>query len=270
MLKNIKPLGEECVFCSDHFKKEEFISQWPSEGHWGVVRLKNIFPIINKRGATNEIIVPTPIHSATFGSLSIENTMQYFFMMARSVARSSKKMSYTSVFTNEGPGGGASKSHLHTQIVGMDFVPNIISELSNLSKANCHFCSFTSGNYGYKIAEQGFFAAFVPNDAKNYYQIKIIGPHVQGIQHLNLSQFEDLAKIFIKCQKALESCVEYPSMNILYRSGPHDGRDYHFHIDIIPRLNFAGGFEYDTGVVVLSSYPRAWARDLKAAIKKQK
>lgn len=274
-LKNIKPKHDEnCFFCSKTFPQEQLISRWPEKGEWETVRLRNIFPIIGSHNSsvsdTHELIVPSPLHSITFGKLSLKSTIQYFEMMSQAVGAISKKKNviYTSVFTNEGPGAGASQPHLHTQLLGIDLLPPRISDLSGLCQNRCYFCDFFSSNMGEVIAEQGNFIAVVPKDAQVYYQIKIIGPHAKGIQFLNPSQLEDLSKIFLSCQKALEACIDRPSMNILYRTGA-GSLDFHFHIDIYPRLTLLGGFEYDTGIMALSSHPADWAQDLKSKIQNQ-
>jgi galactose-1-phosphate uridylyltransferase len=76
-LKNIKPKHDEnCFFCSKEFPQDQLISQWPKEGQWEVARLRNRFPIIGPHNSnvedTHELIVPSPIHSMTFGTLSLK------------------------------------------------------------------------------------------------------------------------------------------------------------------------------------------------------
>jgi UDPglucose--hexose-1-phosphate uridylyltransferase len=271
-LKNNKvDFDKNCIFCQKQLPSDELISRWPKEGQWNALRLRNIFPILDKTNSsvenTHELICPTPNHADTFGTITLENTYQYFKILSTALEDSAKKKNviYTSIFTNDGAGAGASQQHLHTQLLGIDILPERILEIEQKSRNRCYYCSYPNENKELIIDEQNNFVALCPEDSHVHFQIKILGPHKKGLYMFDEKELLDLSILFSRAYQSLESCTGNPSVNILYRNGPHYDSDFHFHIDILPRLTVLGGFEYDTGIMVLSSSPYSWAEQLRAA-----
>lgn len=272
-LKNKKEAYDKnCIFCKKQLPSDELIKKWPKDQKdWQVARVKNIFPILDMKNSTvehtHELICPTPNHADTFGTITLENTFHYFKMLASALEDSARKKNviYTSIFTNEGAGAGASQQHLHTQLLGIDTLPERILELEQKCRNRCYYCSYADQRKELIIDEQNDFVALCPEDAQVHYQVKIIGPHRQGLDMFSDQESLDLSSLFSRVYRSLEACTDNLSMNILYRNGPHYSSEFHFHIDILPRLTMLGGFEYDTGIMVLSSSPYSWAEQLRAA-----
>ena len=57
-----------------------------------------------------------------------------------------------------------------------------------------------------------------------------------------------------------------PQLNLWVRTAPRGADEFHWHIDIAPRLSIRAGFELGTGVEINSVAPERAAAELRAAI----
>jgi UDPglucose--hexose-1-phosphate uridylyltransferase len=55
-------------------------------------------------------------------------------------------------------------------------------------------------------------------------------------------------------------------MNLWVRSAPRGTEEFHWHIDIVPRLAIKAGFELGTGIDINSYAPERAAADLRQAL----
>ena len=57
-----------------------------------------------------------------------------------------------------------------------------------------------------------------------------------------------------------------PQLNLWVRTAPRGTEEFHWHVDIVPRLTIRAGFELGTGVDINVYPPERAAADLRAAL----
>ena len=57
-----------------------------------------------------------------------------------------------------------------------------------------------------------------------------------------------------------------PELNLWVRTAPHGAEEFHWHVDIAPRLTIKAGFELGTGVDINIYPPERAAADLREAL----
>jgi UDPglucose--hexose-1-phosphate uridylyltransferase len=57
-----------------------------------------------------------------------------------------------------------------------------------------------------------------------------------------------------------------PQLNLWVRTAPRDAAEFHWHIDIAPRLGTRAGFELGTGIEINPVAPERAATELREAI----
>ena len=77
--------------------------------------------------------------------------------------------------------------------------------------------------------------------------------HVISIKELNENELYDLAQILKKVLLKLKNMDA--SFNFYLHNGTGDERQFHFHIELLPRISKWAGFEFATGTIINSVTP---------------
>ena len=172
----------------------------------------------------HEILVDTPDHDATidtFDAAHIASILQvlqdrlHFF-------RNRADTQYVQIFKNCGPSAGMSMHHSHWQVVGLPVVPKRAATMAEaMRREDCLFCkmlAYEKETNRRIVAETEHFLALT----------KMLG-RVMGIR-------EDIG------------------YNICVMDGPRD-TDFHWHIEILPRIGGFAGFEFATDCYICMVSP---------------
>jgi len=73
------------------------------------------------------------------------------------------------------------------------------------------------------------------------------------------------AALVVVC-RALRAAASDPAYNLVLHSAPPAGEDFHWHLELLPRLAPLAGFETGTGFHINPVLPEEAARDLRRAI----
>lgn len=270
---NVPP--EQCKFCpgNEHHTPSE-VARIEKNGEWAARIIPSAYPIIvsipERQVMQHHIIIPAAQHMFSFSTLPLENHLYHLQLLARSGRDigAHPHVSYVAQFTNEGYWSGASMEHLHSQSVGMPFLPKSVKDTAReCSPPNCVFCKAPNGRRLVYV-ENEHFVALCPEDSQFYYQTSIIGKkHIPSLGAFSDSLLQSLGDIFSLVMRALDKVTDSGSHNVLYSSAPIGSRNFHFHMDILPRISQQGGFELISEIAMLYSSPRDWAQELSAAIK---
>jgi len=159
-------------------------------------------------------------------------------------------ISYVSVFKNHGLEAGASLLHSHSQLVGVSLVPGLIHEKANHCENGCKYCrvlNIEKGSYR-RCFENSTFVAFTPYASRFNLELWILPKgHKRGLHELSEEEFSELADILKKALGRLKT-LNTPYNFYLQHAPPN--RDFHFHIELTPRLIKWAGFEYSTGFYI--------------------
>jgi len=198
------------------------------------------------------------------------------------------RLRYILIFKNHGFSAGAALGHPHTQIIGLPITPRTVrQELASaqkhyLQKERCLFCDVirqeqTAGTR--VVMEHDDFLALVPFASRFPFEI-FLAPRRHAHDFCQLP--DDMLKSFASALKdtlqRLNRTLEDPPYNFVLHTAPVTRTvpprpgywqtlefDYHWHLEIIPRLTQVAGFEWGTGFYINPMLPEDAARYLREA-----
>jgi len=223
-----------------------------------------VFP--NKYPATDrhEVIVDSPVHGISLSELSAEDLALAIGAWRGRVAEaySLDWVRYVSLFHNHGMTAGASRKHIHTQLIGLPFVPPAIERETNLYAGENYPVEETAGS-GHVFHDENGLIAFCPAVSRFPYEAWIMPAEHQGLLPEDTLP---LARVLKKVLSGMKALLSDPDYNLIVKSVP---ANWHWRVEIIPRTGFLAGFELDTGCHILSVAPERAARELRGAIERQ-
>jgi UDPglucose--hexose-1-phosphate uridylyltransferase len=223
----------------------------------------------------HEVVVESPIHSeepADAALPQLELILDAY--IDRFNAMSSKEyVRYVSIFRNYGLEAGASMSHAHSQIIATPMVPVNIEEEQKAAEAyrkergGCVFCDIIAreAKGPRLILENSKYVVFAPYASIHPLEFWIAPKrHSPNIADLTAEEKSTFVETLQTSLKALKIVVNDPP----YNYGIHQtiGGDFHWHLEVYPKLATWAGFEKSTGVYINTVTPESAAESLRKAI----
>lgn len=220
-----------------------------------------VFP--NKYPATDchEVIVDSPVHGVSLSDLSDEDlaTAIAVWRERTQEAYRSEQISYVSLFHNRGMTAGASRRHIHTQLIGLPFLPPAIEKEKALYEGGqCPVEEIASKSHVF--SEESGLVAFCPDVSRFPYEAWIMPADHRGFLP---EETASLARVLKKLLIGINAILSGPDYNLIIKTMPGE---WHWRAEIIPRTGFMAGFELDTGCHILSVAPARAAEELARAI----
>ncbi len=239
---------------------------------------EGIYDRMNGVGA-HEVIIETPEHHKNLADLEphhIEKVL-YCYRERMIDLRKDPRFKFILVFRNHRSSAGASLDHPHSQLIATPIVPKRVKEelrgaLNYYNfKERCVLCDIVHQELRDKeriVVENGHFLTFTPYASRFPYEICIIPKrHKACYEAITNDEMGALAQIVKSSLVRLKKLLNDPPYNYIIHttpfSLPKDLRDYHWHIEIIPRITYVAGFEWGTGFYINSVIPEEAARDLR-------
>ena len=110
------------------------------------------------------------------------------------------------------------------------------------------------------------FVAVCPYASRVNFEVRIFPlRHSANFEKINRSETKNLAETFKHVFKKLYDKLENPAYNFFVHTLParDNSKDYHWHIEILPRVSTWAGFELGTGIEVVYVAPEKAAALLK-------
>ncbi len=260
-----------CPFCIEnkHLAANNIYTTFNEE----IRIIDNKYPILTNNDTNygkHYVLIDTKDHYKNI----IDFTDEHLFYLIKSIKEffeilsTDKNLKYVQVFKNQGQNAGASQEHSHWQVLGLSTLPNkqkyMINALKKYEEENekCYFCSLDySENFVYENKD---FLAFCPEDSLYCYEVNIIPKkHITNIIYLDDKMLKNLGVILKKILIKLNLMYNNLDYNICLYNGLKSQEEYHFFIQIIPRVGNLGGFEFSTGMFVNSVLPTDAAKALR-------
>jgi UDPglucose--hexose-1-phosphate uridylyltransferase len=245
------------------------------------------YDMIEGAGA-HEVIIETPEHNASLADLPPVH-VKWVLLAYRERLKDLYKdprFRYGLVFKNHGQRAGASLAHPHSQLIATPIVPRNVSMKLDAAKKHyenkerCLICDLIQQEVSTGsriISQENGFVAIAPYASRFPFEV-FIAPiehnHSYGeISDDDLERFSRLLKdILLRLKKVLSD----PPYNFVLNSSPNTEAkpklsdqwatlkyDYHWHIDIIPRVVRIAGFEWGSGFYINPSIPEEAAKYLR-------
>lgn len=250
-------------------------------------RGKGLYDAMDAVGA-HEIVVETPEHIANMADLTltqIELTFEAYIHRIHDLERD-PRFKYVMAFKNYGWSAGGSKIlHSRSQLIATPVNPmRVKDELVGAKRyfdlhERCVYCDLVHQECASQdrvVSENDHFVSLAPFAARVPFELWIVPKKhscdfVRGAQGL----VHDLAKILKETLLRLKIGLQDPAYNYVVHTAPFRRpnpkgpqwktieEDYHWHIEIMPRLTHVAGFEKGTGFYICSIPPESTAGFLR-------
>lgn len=187
--------------------------------------------------------------------------------------RQDPRLKYILIFRNRGRVAGASIEHAHSQIIATPTIPKLAwDKIHGVQQyeeytGRCVYCDIldTELREGERlVCMNDSFLAFAPYAARYPFETWIVprerNAHFTAINDAQMRDFAALLKETLLC---LDLCLNDPPYNFMLLTTDFS-ENFHWHLEIIPRLTVAAGFEMGTGIYVNVVAPEDAAAHLRA------
>jgi UDPglucose--hexose-1-phosphate uridylyltransferase len=249
--------------------------------HRGTDGPQSLFFQASPAVGAHEVIIDTPRHVTTVGALrDLEFAELLSVVQSRLLAlREDPRLKHALVFKNVGRAGGASIEHVHTQLMATDFVPSLVVEELRSARAffaehrQCLFCRMIAAEreQGVRVvAESAGYLAICPYASRFAYELWILPKrHASHFESIPAADVSDLASFTRHSIATIEQLSQPTAYNFFLHSNPFDSvaiEHYHWHIEVVPRLTIAAGYEWGSGCAINPVSPEAAAAVLRALL----
>ncbi len=295
--------GGKCPFCygSEGLTPVEIFALRPpgsaSNGPgWTLRVIPNKFPALRIEGdmarrgiglydqcsgiGAHEVIVETPDHARQLADLSTEEVTQVLsaYRLRSLDLRGDTRLRYTLIFKNHGLSAGATLEHTHSQLIALPIVPKRVREELKGAGAyydfreRCVFCDMLNQELQDEervVAENRSFVALCPFVSSAPFELWILPKGHQGdFAKSTDEELGDCARMLRDVLGRLRGTLRNPPYNFIVHTAPIEPREreeYHWHLEVMPKLTRTAGFEWGTGFYINSTPPELAAKALREA-----
>ena len=246
-----------------------------------------IFDVMSGFG-DHEVIIETPDHNKNLRDQSIKELSEVLRTFQRRIKElyKDKRLRYCLIFKNEGWEAGASLQHSHSQLIATPVIPKRIREELVGSKnyfkreKRCIYCDILNQERKSKkriVYENREYIAFCPFASRFPFEIWLLpkrhnADFCSRTAKKNIPFLTDALKATMQ---KLASTLNNPQYNYVIHTIPNPisrhsykkniNKNFHWHIEIIPRLTRVAGFEWGADFYINPMAPEEAARSLRDA-----
>ncbi len=293
--------GQFCPFCegNEDMTPDEIIayrrpgSQVNREG-WRVRVVPNKFPALeiegelHKRGegiydmmrgvGAHEVIIESPRHLVSTSELTDEELREVLWVYRDRLVDIKKdpRLVYGMIFKNVGAAAGASLEHSHSQLIVTPIVPiNVWEEMTGSLeffryRGRCVYCDMIQQELATEkrvVVDTPGFLAFCPFASRFPFETWILPKvHSSHFENIQKNGVDELSGITRQVIGKIEAALDQPAYNYIIHTAPFDTQElghYHWHLEIMPSLTRAAGFEWGTGFYINPVPPESAAAFLR-------
>lgn len=240
-------------------------------------RKQPLFRCMGGRGV-HEVIVCSPEHAWPIARLPEAQVTALLRVLQRRarVLGSDPELEVVQLFENHGARAGSSLPHPHLQIVAAPVVPRLIRMKYAVAAEYYHaqgvslyedLCQAELDAKERIVLETPEFIAFTPFASRIPYETWVVPREPKPSFALaDPSSLPALARTLRETLQRLQVALGDPAYNLTFFGAPRrhaDEPDFVWHIEILPRLEIAAGFEYATGMAINSVLPEVAADALR-------
>jgi UDPglucose--hexose-1-phosphate uridylyltransferase len=285
-----------CVFCPGHESVNLTLTTSPTQGDWKVRVIPNKFEALGHMGGRaradfyivregigdHEVIITRP-HNKLIAFLDDEVTDMNLAVYQDRMRELSDhpEVQYVHVLQNHGKAGGASMIHPHSQVFATPFVPEHLHDEVTGSFAAfeqngaCIYCEMIFREMQDRdriVLDHEDFLLSCPFAARMPYALRIIPKrHQASFTDMTDQERRSLGFVLRYALQNLFYKLNNPAYNFYIHTLPvshtlltrYDDRSYHWHLEILPRINVWGGFELGSDVYVNTVLPEQAADYLR-------
>jgi UDPglucose--hexose-1-phosphate uridylyltransferase len=226
----------------------------------------------------HEVIIESPRHIYDWSELPTKElvTVLSMFRDRMEHAYTLHHMTTALVFKNVGRDAGASLEHVHSQLIALPFVPEVLecelrksAEFRNRTEG-CLMCRLLADEIQQQtrmVIENAHFAAFCAFAGRQPYETWILPKsHASDFTQIDAQESQALAEILGELVRRLHGVLTPCAYNLVLHTAPREDQRaaaFHWHWEMIPRSTSLAGFEWGTGMHINSVSPERAAIRLR-------
>ncbi len=252
-------------------------------------RAEGLYDRMNGIGA-HELVIETPEHDQALADLSEYQLAEVLKIYRARLLdlRKDSRFRYIFVCKNHGFTTGSNITHSHSQIIAVPLVPSLIAaELESCrkhyqSKERCLVCDLVHQEQRDKarvVNDDGNFLVYAPYASRFPFEL-MIAPLVHHHDFCQQSdqQLRLLAVVLRDALRRIRAVLKDQAYSMILHSAPpshpragHPNYwaslpfDYHWHIELAPKLTRLAGFEWGSGFYINPTPPEEAAEFLRSA-----
>lgn len=223
----------------------------------------------------HEVVIENPRHDFNLPDAPAEEMLRILQTFAQRLQdlRRDQRFRHILIFRNHGAAAGASLSHSHSQIIALSITPQIVRHKLQAArnyyrhKQRCIFCELLEQERALPdrvIYTNEHFIVLSPFAARFPFEVQIY-PLAHAYDYTLMNTDQQLGLIdalqFV-LQRYFEELND-PPYNLVVQTAPNPvprpghpdywgtlTYDYHWHIELMPRLTKVAGFEWGTGFYI--------------------
>ena len=220
----------------------------------------------------HEVLIAAPEHVTAMAELSEERFLGAVETW-RARMRAHSDAAYVQLVVNEGAGAGASLPHTHAQLYALPFVPAALAR--ERERVGAYAERSTGGGLLSDVLVEEVrrkerlvtideeAALICPWASRSPYELRIV-------PRRPVARFEEDAAGAAMIRTAMRLLAERfdgpPELNLWVVTAPRGAEEFHWHVDIAPRLTNKASFEFATGIDINVYPPERAAADLSEAL----
>jgi UDPglucose--hexose-1-phosphate uridylyltransferase len=236
-----------------------------------------IYDMMNGIGA-HEVVIETPNHAADLADLS-EKHIGDILLIFRDRSLDLKRdlrFKYILIFKNHGVAAGASLEHTHSQLIATPIIPKrVMEELEGCRrfysyKERCIFCDIIRQEVQSQKRVVATFESYItiePFAPRFPYETWILPhQHYSHFESMPDEMYHELATVLKDALIRINKALGYPPFNFILHTSPIQESaylEYHWHLEIIPKLSNVAGFEWGSGFYINTTPPEIAAKYLR-------
>lgn len=259
----------------------------PDPGPVGVQAAPDhLFPTAAATGR-HEVVAYTPDHQGSLGGLAEDHLAEVLRVVrdrAAVLAAEQPQIRHVLPFCNHGPQAGATLAHPHLQILAAPLIPALVSRKAAALTAHknvtgrCLLCDILAAEEkdGRRIvARNDRWTLLAPWASSFPYEMRAVPrAHSSRLEGASDGELAALAPLLKSALATLEQIHQNLSYNLIIHSGAvrgdgtpageaAAGPDFHWHLEVLPRLARLAGFEAGSGFAINSITPETAAACLR-------
>ncbi len=226
-----------------------------------------------------EIIIEHPQHQMLLDNMPLEHLVDLLKLYRDRLEHLSEQpdVKHVQITRNVGAVAGAVYEHPHAQVLALPVSNRWVNEELNAAQSyfdkhgSCLFCDVIQAEINGReriISYNQSFIALAPYASKTPFETWILPRQHGGAFSLQASNtLPLLAELLQALLRAMNAALDYPPYNMIFHSLPvNDNKNYHWHIEILPRLTKQAGFDWGSGFYINPTAPEDAVRFLRATL----
>ncbi len=299
----VRPRLSSCVFCPGHEDKTppEILAGRPPETApntpgWTYRVVPNKFPALRIEGelelsgegpydrmsgvGAHEVVIESAAHGAALDTMSPDAVADVLLAFRDRMLDLKKdgRFQYILVFKNHGEAAGASLEHPHSQLIATPIIPSmVLEELAGAAKhyelkERCVWCDVVREERRGRrrlILDRDDFVVLAPFAPRFPFETWILpARHRSHFEESGVEELRALAGVLQEFMRRMNRVLNAPPFNFMLHSAPlHEPalEQFHWHLEVIPKLTKVAGFEWGSGFFINPVPPEDAAAALREA-----